>query len=46
MQTEDFILEVKIRADHCVPFSVFIHIFLPFNLSNQIKDVEPFVIQM
>lgn len=25
--------------DHCVPVSIFIRIFLPFNLSNQIKDV-------
>lgn len=39
MKNEDFILEVKIRVDHCVPVSIFIRIFLPFNLSNQIKDV-------
>lgn len=47
MQTEDFILSED-GMDHCVPFSIFICISLPFNLSNQIKDVgfKPFVIQM
>lgn len=40
MQSEDFILAEEMKSGPlCSPF-IFIPVFLPFNLSNQIKDVK------